>query len=212
MRVAYILLFCLLCFASCKKGNTTIADGCISRIKRHYINGADSLAAVSLLKKNNIAYSNLAYDRIILNDTIKNVTTGAASVYQHIFALQYFNGLPLFFSDLGFHFNEGVFQSSTGARYNSINLNTVAVLPLQQVRRLFLAETSRNGLTATMKDSCLSAEFGYYNLGNGINNSGTNFVKAWFVTPQNSIYPQALIQDGTGNILYFFNGVYTFSK
>ncbi len=208
--ICCILLFALVAVVSCKKNNVIGSDnGCISRISAHYITGADSLAAVKLFQQNNIPYNNLAFERIILNDTI---TSGSgSSVYQHIFVLQYFNGLQLFFSDIGYHFNGGVFQSSSGTRYSSINLNTVPLLSLPQIRKLYVGELRKDSYKTDLnyKDSCLVAEFGYYNL----NTTGTvpGFVKAWRVSPKNSTYPQALFQDNNGRTISYYNGLTTFN-
>src|ERR1700744_4070122 len=111
---------CLLCAIGCKKGGFLPAtdNGCVIRTSAQNIKGTDSLAAVSLLKANNISVKDLRFYRVVLNDTVTNVNSGVTSTYQHIFALQYFNGVPLFSSDMGFHFKEGVLLYSDGTRYN----------------------------------------------------------------------------------------------
>lgn len=204
-RVYLFTIIGLLGFAACKKGAVS-TNGCIGQISRHYIHGQDSLAAVDLLKKNSIPYANLAYDRVIFNDTITNVNTGIKSVNQHVFALQYFNGLPLLFSSIGLHFNNGVYQSSSGTRYASIGLSTTHQLSLQFVRNVFIAAS---GNDTALKKACLSAEFGYYDINAGNGNNTPNIVKAWYVTPQNADYPAAMIRDDNGSVLFYNDGIMT---
>lgn len=206
-KLYYVLLGVSLTVASsCKKGELAADNGCISRIQRHYLSGADSLAAVALLKINHIDNSNLTYTGVTLNDTIANA--GAVGVYQHVFALQYFNGLPLFFSNIGLHFRKEVYYLTSGHRYNSINLSTHPILSLPVLRKLFLDQAARaNSIrTATYKDSCLVAEFGYLNIGT---NDAPRFVKAWEVTPKNVEYPQAFFRDDDGSTISYFDGIMT---
>lgn len=207
-KIYCILLFGAIVVVSCKKNNVIGTDnGCITRIRAHNIGGADSLAAAKLLQQNNIPNGNLGFERVILNDTITNIL--GSTVYQHVFALQYFNGLQLFNSDMGYHFKGGVLQSSSGTRYSSINLNTVPSLSLLQVRKLYVDELSKDTYKAvlTYKDSCLVAEFGYFNL--NTTGTATDFVKVWRVSPKNSSYPQAFFLDNTGSTLSYFNGLET---
>jgi len=204
-NVCFLLL--ILFVYSCKKVEIPIDNGCISYIKRHYINGADSLAAVKLLQQNNIPNSNLAYDRIILNDTVSNGSS--TDIYQHIFAIQYFNNLPLFFSEIGYHFKNGVLQQFYDTRYNSITLNTIPRMTLPEVRKVYVDALFNDGNTSfrKYKDTCLVAEFGYYNT-NPSNPANPQFIKAWYITPKNSMYPMVILNDRTGQSISYFDGIF----
>ncbi len=61
------------------------------------------------------------------------------------------------------------------------------------------------------KDSCLSAEFGYYNVNFDISDVPEVLVKAWKVTTKGSVYPseypQACYKDKDGQRLYYDNGI-----
>lgn len=205
-RLLLLVLVSLFAISSCKKAGFKGDPGCITQIRRSFgVSTADSLAAVNLLKLNGIPYANLVYDRVTLNDTITNVNSQITSVYQHIEALQYFNGLPLFNSYIGYHFSAGVFFTTISQKYIAVNLSTSHRLNLAQVRQLFL--TAAGTGADKLKNMCLSAEFGYYDLGQDA--VTPNIVKAWRVTPADIIYPEAFIRDDNGATISYFDGIYT---
>ena len=204
---AICLLLFILFASSCKKAENPVDNGCISYIKRHYITGADSLTAVNLLKQNNIPSSNLAYDRIILNDTVTNGSS--TDIYQHIFAIQYFNGLQLFFSEIGYHFKNGVLQPFYDTRFTNIFLNTLPRMTLPEIRKVYVNALFNDANTnfRSYKDTCLVAEFGYFNT-NTADTSNPKFVKAWYITPKNSLYPMVILNDNTGQQIDYFDGIF----
>lgn len=206
----YLIICTILIFGACKKNTIAADNGCISQITRHYVDAADSTAAANLLKQNNISVNNLVYYRTTFDDTITS-TTGVKNVNQQIFALQYFNGLPLFSSDIAFFFQNGNYQSTAGTRYNGINLNTIPNLTLPQLRKLYLdaATLNQGPISINLKDSCLVAEFGYYDVNALINNPTPNFVKAWSVTPKNSNYPIGIFRDDNGKTITYISGIVT---
>jgi hypothetical protein len=209
MKKMYFVLFVLLAFVACKKNEFPGDNGCISRITKHYVTAADSLAAVKLFQQNSIPYSNLSFEGISLNDTARNV--GSTDVYQHIFAIQHFNGLPVLSDVIEYTFKNGIYFSLTGNSYNSINLNNRPFLSLPQLRKLYLNERAKNGYAAaSFRDTCLVTEFGYYNLNAGMNNPALNFVKVWTVTPKNSYYPIATIRDDDGQTINYSSGIVFF--
>jgi hypothetical protein len=192
-------------FISCNEKHIGSDQGCISQIKRHYIAGADSLAAIKLLKQNNIPCKDLKFDKIILNDTIIN--NGKTCIYQDVFVIRSFNGLPVLLQAIVYHFKEGAYQFASGPGNKEISLDANAELTLPQVRKLYLDElNSKSNSASSFKDSCLVAEFGYYNLNEGTEKTSSNFVKAWVVTPKNANYPEALLRDDNGKTIFYFNG------
>ena len=198
----------LLAISACKKGELLKGDnGCITQFhRRSGISASDSIAAVNLFKANGIPYANLVFDRVTLDDTVTNVNSHVTSVYQHIEALQYANGLPILNAFIGYHFVEGKYFTTIGTKYNAVNLGTTHKLNLAQVRQLFLKAA---GVEADkMKDTCLSAEFGYYDLTH--DREVPDMVKAWHVTPANNIYSEAFIRDDNATVISYFDGIYTF--
>jgi hypothetical protein len=206
MKKIYCILFALFILVACKKTELGSDNGCISQIKKHYIGGADSLAAVQLLKANNIPYTNLAFENISLHDTVNNAD--GTHVYQSIFALQYFNGLPVLSDAILYTFVDGIHKITSGTSYSSINLNTRASLTLPQLRKLYIAALNKNNTlnAASYKDSCLVAQLGYYNLNVTKPNTAANFIKVWYVSPQHTLFPSALFRDDNGQTINFDTG------
>lgn len=208
MKKIYCVLFALLVFASCQKNDVQVDNGCISRAKRQNfkITAADSVAVVNLLIQNNLPYNDLQFEYVRF-DTVKN--NGSINVNQYIFGIQYINGLPILSYDFGYSLKDGVFQEITGKRYNGINLDTHSTQTLPRLRELYLAEVNKNtNNSSTYKDSCVVAEFGYYDLNATTNNSTPNFVKAWSVTPKHAFFPQVFFRDDNGKTIVYYGGFF----
>jgi len=182
--------------------------GCINLATPKYVTGADSVAATLLFKNNNIDYSTLRYQRVILNDSIR--TGPNAGVYQHVFAVKYYNGLPVLSSTFGHHFFKGVFQSVSPMPPASINLSNTPNLTLPALRQTYISAAAANHATFNSADACLAAQFGYFDLNAGSGSSVANYVKAWVVTPANADYPMAIIRDDDGSVLYYVSGIILF--
>ena len=210
MRSFYYLLCAsiLLTISSCKKSAIAYDNGCISQITRNYsVNASDSLAAVKLFQQNNLPATGLTFYRVELNNVITNPK--GTYIYQHIFALQHYNGLLAFNSYIGYHFTNGVFNYQDHPVYGSVNLNATPNLTLPQVRKLYLAaaKDASSIISRDFKDSCLVAQFGYFDLNSGTGNTTPNIVKAWYITPQHVQYPLAYIRDDNSALIYYFNGI-----
>ncbi|WP_184550220.1 hypothetical protein [Mucilaginibacter sp. FT3.2] len=208
-----VLLFFALC-SSCKKSTLTPVmddNGCISRIQRDYsdANKTDLATAQKLLQDNHIATGNIVVSRVILNDTI--TTNGPVHILQHVIVQQYANGLPILFAQISYHFNNGIFAETTGYLYNNVTLGTTPHTSLPQLRYLFVKASVKDyqALNKNIADSCLVAEFGYYDISP---NSHGQLVKAWRVTPPKSDYPVAIIQDDNAKLLLYYNGLLTLNK
>ena len=217
MRKICFVLFMAVTFISCKKDSLSVDNGCISQVKRKNfrVPTADSIAAVQLLKQNNLPTNDLAFEYISLHDTL--TINGSSNVYQYIFAVQYLNGLPVLSYDFGYTFKAGVFQEVTGARYNGVSLNTHATQSLPRLRGLYISEIGKNKgsvAAAAFKDSCVVAEFGYYDLNVDVtvvkNDHAPNFVKAWSITPAHSSYPQVILRDDNGATINYSGGIILF--
>ncbi len=212
MKKIYLIIFVALAFASCKKNDQQLPgdSGCITRIKHQNfgIKSTDSVTAIQLLKQNHIPYNDVQIEYF----SSYVVPTGEvnAGTYESVFVIQQINGLPVLSGEIWYQFTNNVLQTTTGTRYNEINLSNSSSLQLAQLRAAYLAEvTKHNSTTATqLKDSCLVAQFGYYDLNVNVN-STPNFVKAWLVKPQHSLYPQVTLQDGSGKTINYNGGICT---
>jgi len=91
-------------------------------------------------------------------------------------------------------------QSLTGTRYNSANSGTYSIQSLAHLRSLYLTEVSKNtnpSFAATFKDSCLTAQLGYYDL-SVATGGASNLALAWSIKPENTDYPQVFFRDDNG--------------
>lgn len=109
-----------------------------------------------------------------------------------------------FFLDQQLSFTGGEITKGT-------SLDTLHQLTLPQLRGLFLASLQQFDKAAgKFKDSCFKAEFGYYDLNIGVSYASEVLVKAWRITPLNSVYPSeypiAYYQDN-GKLILYDNGI-----
>jgi hypothetical protein len=208
-KLCYVVLAAVACSLSCKKGSIVPVDnGCIDRVTRDYSdpNKAELAAGAKLLQDAHISANNLVISRVTLDDTI--TTNGPVHVFQHVFAQQYANGLPILFAQVAYHFNSKVYDSTSGYLYGKISLGSTPHTSLATLRYLFVdaAKKDSYSVTQNIPDSCLVAEFGYYDTNTSNHNK---IIKAWRVTPKNSTYPEAIISDDDSKLLSYFNGLMT---
>jgi hypothetical protein len=212
MKQLYLLPVLLLAFAACRKNDIPADSGCISRIHRvdFHLPAADSVAAISTLQQNKITYSDLDLEYI------STYTVGDTAFFQSIFVIQEVNGLPVLSGDLWYQFKKGTLQTVTGTRYKDISLDTRPARTLPQLRAAYLAAVDKYGYGANIvsdvpfagvKDSCVVAEFGYYDLNATVNGAPPNIVKAWSVSPTPGSYPQAIFRDDNGKLIIYNGGV-----
>lgn len=211
MKNVFLILITVAVLASCKKNDITGDNGCISqRQKQSFgLNPADSLAALQLLQNNHMATNDIEMEYINLRDTITNPEDGT-HVYQYIAAIQLIKGLPVLSDDFGYHFLNGVYQHTSGKRYDSVPLDTHSTLSLPLLRSLYMTELKKNTTAEAyngFRDSCLVARFGYYNLNAGTGNETQEMVKAWAVRPKNTEYPVAIFRDDDRQKIVYFSGV-----
>jgi hypothetical protein len=213
-KISCVFLVALALGSSCKKSPLTGVqndNGCISRIRRDYAdtNKTELTASLKLLTDNHIATNNLVVTRAILNDTI--TTNGPVHVLQHVIAQQYSKGLPILFAQVGYHFNNGTYYITSGYLYSNVTLGTTPRTTLPQLRYLFVQAALKDSYSVNRKiaDSCLVAEFGYYDISP---DSHGQLIKAWRVTPANHDYPFAIIQDDDARLLFYHNGILTLNK
>jgi hypothetical protein len=178
-KALFLIVPLFLMTASCTKA-VLEGNGCIAEYKRplNAVGGAAYARIKAVFQNNGISYEGLSFYGAIENDTIH--LNGETNIYYHYAALQYFKGLPVLNGDIGYHFKNGAFTDAIGTKYNTIDLSTSKNLSLAKVRKLFVNELEKPGLISNRayKDSCLSAEFGYYNLNQSSGASSPQFVKA----------------------------------
>jgi len=224
-NVLWTAIICILALNACSKHHNDNNDiilpedhGCIERIyipvTAHSVSSADVITINTLFKDNQIANSNLRYYRYFY-DSLQTYYPPYAKRYEQIVKVsQYVNGLGIFMRDLSYNFLDHKLGARAGKLTKGTSLDTLHQLTLPQLRGLFLASLEQFDKAADkFKDSCFKAEFGYYNLGKG--NDPEMLVKAWRVTPLNSVfpseYPEAYYEDN-GRLITYTNGIQTFNK
>ena len=205
MKKIHLALIIVLAFAACKKSDIPGDNVCISQVKMQNFNvkSSDSVAAITLLKQNAIPYSDLQLSFVGFDTVKSGPNTG---IYQYVFAVQYINGLPVLSTHIWYQFKNNILQSTTGTNYSSVSLFGGSALSLPQLRELYLNATIKNNSVVSFKDSCLVAQFGYYDL-SALSGGAPNFVKAWSVTPRNyEAYPQVFFRDDNGATILYNGG------
>lgn len=201
-RTIQILLLFTLALGSCKKNPVENMNdtGCIERVdipsSAVLLSAADQAAALSLFQQNNITKGSLQFYRY---DVDNNNYGNMPGPYQYVWANQYFNNLQLFNGTVTFAFRQGVALSYNGTMFTGINLDTVPHLSLIDVRAVFLNAAN----SAALKNACLNAQFGYFDLSNGSGSPSPNFVKAWKVTIKNQTYPILYLRDDNSAVISF---------
>ncbi len=217
-----ILTFALLALtiSSCTKDRNTNPlqlaedDGCINRIVIPVTSqGTMTNCEYSLVKNlfitNSINFQNFRFSR-----TYRDSAQYAIGIVDErsVHVIQYIKGLTTFIESLNYLFINQSFHHRSGELINGTTLDTVPVLKLPQLRKLFIDDLQRFDMAGTQyKDSCLNAEFGYLILNSGIPNTSEHLVKVWHLTPKFNSYPEAWYQDNSGKrIGYSYNGILTF--
>ena len=208
-NILFIVVFAII-LSSCKKSNSNLTsnlgedNGCIERIdipvtSQTSFTTSDYNMLNSLFVTNGVFKSNYRYTRTYTDNNTRLVHT-----------LQYTSNLPIFNSDLNYAFTNGIYTGFAGKLTNGTSLNTIPTLRTGQIRKLFIDDAElyeHKGLQ--YKDTCLKAEFGYYNL-HSDSYQIELLVKAWKVTLKSSMppfeYPIAFYQDN-GQLIYYFNGI-----
>lgn len=208
-----ICLLAVATLAACKKNDAIGNNGCIARTPvipvATMLSPADQARVSQLFQQNNIPVNGLNFYRYTY-DPNNYVLPGP---YEYIRADQNLNGLPIFNSDVLYNFRQGTLYYTGGNRYTGVNIDTTPRLTLPQLRSVYLtAMATYNKQYVTLKDSCLTAQFGYYDLGSINGQTSGQLVKAWKVTIGHFEYPVAYLRDDNDSTIYIDNGIRTFTN
>jgi hypothetical protein len=217
-KILSVLLLSI-AFCACKKNNNTTCNsnlaedsGCMVRVvtpvNSHLIDSADIPIVNALFANNHIDCSRYRYIAY-LHDSAAPTYYPPYATYDDkvVKTIEYINNLAIFNGQINFEFLNGIFEFKAGTATHGTPLDTIPHLTLGQLRKLFINDVKRyihNGVD--YNDSCLKAEFGYFNLNASVSNAPEQLVKAWKVTLKNSLYPEALAayyQDCEGQLVGF---------
>src|ERR1700744_6746839 len=149
MKKLTCIFIALVILTACKKNDQLPGNnGCITQIKRQNFNikSSDSIAAIQLLKQNNIPYNNVQLEYFSSNIVPSN-QSNAGDAYASVFVIQQINGLPILSGELWYQFTNSVLQTTSGTRYNEINLSNSSSLQLAPIRAAYIAEVAKNNST-----------------------------------------------------------------
>jgi len=205
MKKIYLVLFALAVLSSCKKDNSE--TGCLSQSTAiPTVSASDNATVLGLLQKNNIPTNNQVFS---VYTSYEATNPGQPDIlYQFVTTTQVKNGLPLFFEDIIYTFMNGTTYAINGTQYVGFDLDASPTKNLSELKQLFINEAvTKQGLNASYKDTCLVAQFGYIDANLNSSNTTPNFVKAWEVKPEHSLYPQVYVRDDNGATVYFDSGI-----
>ncbi|MEO6977461.1 MAG: hypothetical protein ABI113_03750, partial [Mucilaginibacter sp.] len=220
MKKIYYLAFAVLLAIACKKEHTTnFSTGTILRISGQttgvtgqtiYVNkypAQDSITVAGLMKANNLAIDGFVfYEYQSYNALDQNNQMG---FYQIAGAMQVRNGLPVFFENIFFGFENGKLNGPYPAPQfivGNIALDNKPNLALQTLRDKFIkVDNASEAHNISIGDSTLVAQLGYYNLNiNHMAEGGApDYIKAWYVHPQHSSWPKGYFRDDNGATISF---------
>lgn len=168
--------------------------GCIERITipltAHSISTSDVPTVNNLFSSNGIDNSKFRYYWYI-HDTLQTLYPPYTKKDQKTVSVyQYTNDVQIFTGDLEYNFLNNNFNYRGGNLTNGTSLDTVPKLTLGQIRKLFLGNIEQfDHAGDKFRDTCFKVEFGYFNLNAGISYAQEALVKAWRVSPKNSVSP-----------------------
>lgn len=165
----------------------------------------DSLTALGLMNSNNLSTNGyLFYAYQYYNALNQN---NQMALYQIALAEQIRNGLPIFFQDITFGFENGTLNGpppTSPFLVDNISLDNNPTLSLRRLRDTFIKiDDLREGHDISIQDSTLVAQFGYYNTNLDFPNLPVSFIKAWYVHPQHSDWPKGYFRDDNGTVFWF---------
>ena len=189
-------------------------NGCMNKlslpVNAHSIDSSDRALVHNLFASNGIPDSNYRY-HLYVHDTFETTYTPFTKYDQKtVWVDQYSNGLPVFTNRLVYIFWDDVLYHGTGELAISTSTEVVPKLPLNRLRALFMEDVAQfDAERAYLKDTCLEAEYGYYNV--NVDNSKAPVLLdwAWKVTVAGRKYPMAYYWD-YGHRIHYDNGIKIF--
>ncbi len=200
MRKMLILLL-LVSFTGCEllKDCPEIIKG---KPENHLISDNELTAVRYLITSNNLNSDNCLFYKYEV-DYLR---------YYHVWCNQYVNNLKIFSNDLIFHFDpQGHFESLSGTIISEIDVDPFPVMSSTEARAIYLQKLDEDGSDSDskrkIKKHCLRCELGYYDLNAGVSYTTPEFILAWKISPDGSVYPSALINDPEESLINYDNGI-----
>ena len=221
------LLFLVSTLCACKKDDVPTAaaqedNGCVEWKKvlvtdhsGYSINSLNIPIINALFLSNNINKTNFRYVHYFHDSTQTYFAPYIKFDDKVVQVKEFTNGLEIFSSNRLFQFRDNILAFTDGKPTKGTSLNAMPKYTSAQIRAMFLGHIQQFDFNGDQyKDSCFSAQFGYFNLNTGVGNLPEKLIKAWKITPKESIgpseYPIAYYQDNDGKLIFYNNGIESF--
>ncbi|HZX60027.1 MAG TPA: hypothetical protein VFE54_14930 [Mucilaginibacter sp.] len=216
-KFIYCLLAAALALSACKKETVSNGSSGIGSIYRSQLpdpfvmqsvsedrqfTPQDSLTALGLMSSNNLSTNGYLFYAYQYYNALNQ--DNQMALYQIAIAEQIRNGLPIFFQDMNFAFENGKLNQPMPVPVVNISLDNKPTLSLQRLRDSFIkVDNLKEGHDIDIKDSILVAQLGYYNTNLDWSDRPVNFIKTWYVHPKNSDWPKGYFRDDNGSAFIF---------
>ncbi len=186
---------------------------CVNRIIQSpdsiIISQSDYAQACYLFEYNELDYSDLQFIKFSVDELN----------YKNVLCYQFLNGLKIFTQKMGYLFYENSsIRWISSNKIESIDLYSKPLMIHDSVVKKYIDKVIHDTdfiSSFTPKElndflyGCFNLEFGYYDLNAGIPDVDKIFTTAWYVIPSGSSspFPRAYINDKTGEIIEYYNGI-----
>ena len=209
----FILFTCSILLFSCdKKESSSVEEQVCYNWKQNspsdkLLSANEEVLADNLFSSNNLSRANLQFF-----DFSVSSQTNTTYVKCH----QYVNGLKVFTGDLVYLFDSnGKFEQVFGDVVSSISLSNTPTSQPQNLAGTFndsiKADTQIQAYKNEILAECTNLEFGYFDENAGDGSASPSYIKAWWLT-YDAYSPEMIVNDQTGDVYYYFNGIYTSPK
>jgi hypothetical protein len=211
ISITFSVIIMMFLIFSCKKTSVIPDDRrCTNLIVNNQnapLLGALQLDTIKYLFENNhLNYSNLQFYSYV-SDSYGIIVR----------ANQYVNHLKVFTDDItyAFNLNYAVEIIDSQRVVTKINLTNVPRLSASQIRWVFVKrlkeddfyKNQSSNVDSMIEYGCINSEFGYYDLNAGVSFQPKKYTTAWRINPGNYEYPIAFVDDRTGNLITYDDGI-----
>lgn len=175
-----------------------VKPGVVAVEPQTHLVGPGQLSAIEELFRSN----GLSLDRLV----VKKIETDKLG-FTHVRLAQTIGSLPVFLTELIYHFDQGGKLSSvSGEKIKAISLPTEPTITMEQAARIALTEIGEMARREPLTGGAgiLAAELGFYDQ---TKVGSKDFVLVWKIKPLEREYPLMLIDAFNGPVLYSDSGI-----
>ena len=211
MKTTYIIFLLTLLVFSCKDNAGNIGRGCINTIRNSQ---SDHLIPVEKIEKvnklfldNHIKNNNLRYTYFYSDSIYTDAATHTKILYSSVYCQPYIDNVPVYNNDISFTFSNNVLTEQYGTLKTKVT-GINASVGTTTLRAMFLNDVQNDKqLNIKYLDSCLVAEYCYFNLNPG--DPLSPLIKSWRVSEKTLSGPNPVgyYSAADGHKLAYWNGL-----